>query len=152
MDSTYFCHSSIGTLLYDPGVGTRHFEPWWALMLCDESIIDYYAWLLLRRGIDLERGSRWGAHVCFVRGEEPADPSHWGANPGQVTFWYANEVRWDNGRHVWLDVWCPTLADIRDRLGLRVKQKTLFHLTLGRLTKERPSDNKGYDYGDYLIL
>jgi hypothetical protein len=78
VDLAGFCHASTGTVLYDPGQGTKHFEPWWALLACDQGIVDYYAWVVRRQGGELEAGSCWGAHVCFVRGEQPADVGAWG--------------------------------------------------------------------------
>jgi hypothetical protein len=39
MDLSSYCHTSKGTVLSDPGQGTKHFEPWWALLLCDEGIL-----------------------------------------------------------------------------------------------------------------
>lgn len=152
MDEQGFPHSSTGLIQFDPGVGTRHFDPWWALLLCDKSIIDYYAWLLLRQGIDLHTGSHWGPHICWVRGEEPADKKVWGLDPGPLTFHYSGVIRWDNGRHAWLDVWCPELTDLRRRLGLRTRDKTLYHLTLGRLVVPRENVKQEYDSEDELIL
>jgi hypothetical protein len=137
MNASDYPYTSAGTLLFDPGKGTRHFEPWWAMLVCDEGIAAYYAWHLLRHGIDLERGSRWGAHVCFVRGEAPPRPAAWGQASGEVTFHYSNVVHWTNGRHAWVNVWCPALNALRADLGLPVKPHARYHLTLGRLTSER---------------
>lgn len=133
MSSDYFVHESTGVLQFDPGKGTRHFEPWWALLICDPGIVDYYSWLLQRRGVALHKGSTWGPHVTVVRGNEPPDRSAWGVDPGPVHFRYTNVVRWDNGRHAWLDVYSPDLAAVRARLGFDTPQKVSFHLTLGRL-------------------
>jgi hypothetical protein len=152
MDLHTFPHSSTGTVLYDPGLGTRAFEPWWALLLCDDGIVDYYAWLLRRRGLDIETGSRWGTHVCFVRGEQPADTALWGIDPGPITFHYSSEVEWTNGYHAWLTVCSPQLTELRQRLGLRVKPRTLYHLTLGRLLVPQENRTVSYDYDDVLIL
>ena len=132
MDADYYRHVSTGRVLYDPGLDTRHFDPWFALLECDEGIIDYHAWHLRRWGVGVQRGSRWGAHVTWVRGEEPPVREAWGDSAGEeVTFHYAHVVRWDNGFHAWLDVWCPRLGEIREKLGL--PHKTRYHLTLGRL-------------------
>ncbi len=152
MNPDEFPHTSTGRLAFDPSLGTRHYNPWWALMLCDEGIIDYYAWLLRRRGVVVNKGSHWGAHVCFVRGEEPADKTAWGVDPGPVEFRYSNVVRWDNGYHAWLDVWCPTLTEIRNRLGLKAKARTYYHLTIGRLALPRENRTAGYEFDDTLIL
>lgn len=133
MDAATFPYESTGRVRYDPGLGTRAFEPWWALLLCDDGIVDYYTWMLKRRGVALMKGSAHGAHVCFVRGVEPPEKAAWGFDPGPVAFRYTNVVRWDNGRHAWLDVFSPQLAELRAKLGFQTPEKVTFHLTLGRL-------------------
>jgi hypothetical protein len=152
VDLASFCHTSTGTALYDPGQGTKHFEPWWALLLCDEGILEYHAWLMRRQGVEVEVGSRWGAHICFVRGEQPADLRAWGVDPGPITFQYTPVVDWTNGYHAWLWVWSPQLTDLRQRLGLPVKPRTFYHLTIGRLVVPRETRTVSYDYDDVLVL
>lgn len=133
-----FPHTSSGVVRFDPGKGTSHFEPGWALLECDPGLVEYHAWFLRRHGIDVQAGSRWGPHVCFARGEVPGRPEKWGEAEGRVVaFRHAHTPRWDNGRHAWLDVWCPELTALRADLGLRVKEKTTFHLTIGRLVIPR---------------
>ncbi|HJZ57286.1 MAG TPA: hypothetical protein VKE74_20115 [Gemmataceae bacterium] len=150
MDPSDFPHESTGVIQFDPGIGTRHFEPWWALLACDPGIVDYYSWLLLRHGIALHRGSHWGPHVCFIRGQEPPDKAAWGRASGAIPFRYSNRVRWDNGRHAWLDVWSPELAAVRESLGFPAG-KTTFHLTLGRLVFPKDS-TKTADPDGLLVL
>lgn len=133
METSYFPHESTGCVQYDPGLGTRAFDPWWLILQCDRGIIDYYAWLLQRYGVALHKGSTFGPHVSVVKGVEPPAREAWGFDPGPVAFRYSNVVRWDNGRHAWLDVWSPELADLRVRLGFDGAPKMSFHLTLGRL-------------------
>lgn len=139
MDASDYPHESTGIVQFDPGKGTRHFEPWWAFLICDGGIIDYYSWLLLRYGIALHKGSNWGPHICFVRGQEPPDKTAWGVDPGPVRFRYSPVIRWDNGRHAWLNVWSPELAAIRASLGFHTPEKVTFHFTLGRLVFTKDS-------------
>jgi hypothetical protein len=122
----YFCHRSFGTLDYE-----IEGDQYWGFLLCDKGIMDYYAWLARRNGITLNKGSSRGAHVTFVRDEKPTD--NWGKHQGEVEFNYAFALRSDNGYHVWLDVWCPRLHEIRTDMGLVQKSKMSFHLTIGRL-------------------
>jgi hypothetical protein len=151
VDAVYYCHSSTGTVLYDPGLGTRHFDPWYALLSCDDGIVDYLTWHVRRAGIDLDKGSRWGAHVTFVRGEQPANPGAWGCGAGEeIAFHHAHVIRWTNGRHAWVDVWCPRLTELRAALGLVAKANAKYHLTLGRL-REAGEDRKT-DRGDPTVL
>lgn len=131
MDTSYYRHTSTGTVWYDPGKGERFFEPWWALLRCDEGIIDFYSWLLLKHGVEIERGSRWGSHISFVKGEPGINWQY--CDGKQLKFHYSNIIRRDNGRHAWLDCWCPELHEIRSELGLAKKSNMNFHLTLGRL-------------------
>lgn len=131
-----YCHRTTGRVVFDPGLGEPWFDPWWALVECDEGIVDYMAWHLLRFGIDLQKGSRWGSHVTFVRGEDPPVADNWGWCDGlEVELYYTHEIAWSNGFHAWLNVWCPDLSGVREDLGLVRKER--FHLTLGRLTSPR---------------
>jgi hypothetical protein len=144
MDASYYCHESKGVVRYDPGKGTKHFDPWFALVECDRGIIEYLSWFMERHGRPLHVGSRWGAHITFVRGEEPVvHPELWGQAEGEaITFHHAQVIRWDNGWHAWVDVWCPRLLELRFALGLVEKTSARFHLTLGRLVhpEEEGSD------------
>ena len=145
MLSHRYPHRSTGTLLFDPMRGTRFFEPWWLLLECDSGIVDYLLWHLLRHGIDLDKGSRWGAHISAVKGEEPLFPQAWGREQGlEVEFFYGHTIHWANGYHVWVEVLCPELTLLRKELGLWQKDHARYHLTLGRL-RSRPS-------GGYLAL
>lgn len=132
-DSDYYCHHSNGMVIWDTGPVKKHYRPWWARLICDQAIVDYYAWLALRYGKPLLRGSTWGPHVSFIRGEEPANKKLWGVSQDPIDFNYSGLVRYDNDFHAWLDVWCPRLHLIRADLGLPPKTKHSFHLTLGRL-------------------
>ena len=129
----YYCFSSTGIILYDYKK-EESLEPFWSILQCDEEIINYYRWFLLRWGIAINKGSRWGPHVTWNRGEIPPNLSVWGKYEGlEITFRYSNYLRWDNGRHVWVDVYCPKLNDIRVELGLTPFYQMSFHLTIGRL-------------------
>jgi hypothetical protein len=151
MDSSYYCHPSAGTIHFDPGKGTRHFDPWYALVRCDEAILDYFTWLLERNGVGVLKGSRWGAHITFVRGEPPGNPEAWGKAEGlEVAFHYSHVVRWSNGWHAWVDVWCPALTGIRAELGLVAKSSAKYHLAVGRL--KEPRENVKTDHGDPTVL
>jgi hypothetical protein len=107
----YYCFSSIGKITYDPKKG-KFFEPWWAILECDNEILKYYKWLLLKEGIAIQKGSLWGAHITWIRGEEAPNKSFWGKYEGiEIEFRYSNFLRYDNGRHVWLDVYCPKVQE-----------------------------------------
>lgn len=138
----YHIHQAKGNLVYDYGKGTKRYEPWWAIVFTDQGIIDYYAWHCKKKGIYLQKGSSYGAHVSFIRGEEPVNKEYWGQNIGELSFWYSHTVRFDNNRHAWVDVWCDELIEIREKLGLPPKPQRMvngvwvpsgYHLTIGRL-------------------
>jgi hypothetical protein len=133
MDAAYYVHASSGQLDWEFGKGTKLWQPWWAIVLCDQGIIDYYGWLCRRNGLNLQKGSAYGAHISFLRGEEPLNKELWGDATGPVSFHYAHQARWDNERHVWLDCWSDQLNDLRAYLGLPTKKKMSYHLTIGRL-------------------
>ena len=145
IDETYYCHTSTGWVHFDPGKGTKHFDAWWALLICDEEILKYYAWLALKYGVVIQTGSRWRSHVSFIKGQKPQRMPFWGRRECQkVEFRYSNVIRWDNGKHAWLDVYSPELNEIRKELG--IPPKDTYHLTIGRLDVEKdPMDHK-YDH------
>jgi hypothetical protein len=128
VNGEYFRYSSCGDLYFEIDDG------YWGFLLCDKGIMDYYAWLAKRKGMVLQKGSSRGCHITFIRGEEPVHKELWDKHQGSVDFFYANVIRCDNGRHAWLDVWCPRFHDIRSELGLPPKTKMSFHMTVGRLT------------------
>jgi hypothetical protein len=130
MDVT-FRHRTHGTLQFDPRPDHKQFDPWWALLVTEEDIIDLYRWFLKKRGLDTEPNKLWGPHVSMIKGDRPADLTLWGTAFPPVEFWYTNEIRYDNAKHAWLDVFSPEMSDIRVRMGL--SPKCFYHLTLGRL-------------------
>lgn len=131
MDEAYFVHKSTGYLRFDPLRGTKHFDPWWALLMCDEGIPELYAWFLRKYGIATEPSTLWGCHVSVIKGQEPSNKSQWGKRFDPIEFWYTNQIRWDNRKHAWLDVFSPDMSKIRESMGL--PPKCFFHLTVGRL-------------------
>lgn len=131
MDASYYCFRGTGKLRIDLKPGSKHFEPWWALVLCDEEICNYYAWHLKKWGREIEYGRLWGAHISAIKGEEPRDKSKWRKINQTIEFWYTNQICYDNGKHAWLNVYSPQLSEIRVSLGLSVKPR--YHLTIGRL-------------------
>ncbi|KKN65750.1 hypothetical protein LCGC14_0478890 [marine sediment metagenome] len=122
---SYFCHKSIGFI--------KPVEDWWLLLTCDPAVVHYYCWLAKKWGIEIEAGSRHGPHISFVKGEYPKNKKLWFKLKGRsVNFEYSNYVR-HNGYHVWLDVNCRELSEIRKELGLKEKPYHSFHFTIGRL-------------------
>lgn len=127
-----FCSS--GILKFDPKKGTKYFEPWWCLLQCDNQIIEYYAWLLRRYGIELNTKSLWEAHISVIKGENIPNPSRWGELEGmEINFYYNHIIRFDNGRHAWVDVYSEDLSAVREILGFEFKP--WYHLTIGRLKR-----------------
>lgn len=122
---------SKGRLVYDHLSDTKHFEPWWAMLLCDWQIQKYYAWHLLKWGIKVNTASPWGAHISVIKGEK-VDPVKWKTLHGKmIEFEYDPDIKWDNGEHAWINVYCETLTNLRVELGLTYRPR--FHLTIGRL-------------------
>ena len=70
--------------------------------------------------------------------EEPLNKSLWGKYETlAIEFHYSNSLRYDNGRHVWLDVSCPKFTEMRAELGLMSLRLMSLHLTIGRLIVPR---------------
>ena len=82
----YHVHEAKGNLFYNYGLGTRKFDPWWAMVFTDSGIIDYYEWYCNKKGISLQKGSSYGAHISFIRGEEPLNKENWGIGTGENSF------------------------------------------------------------------
>jgi len=121
-----------GRLIFDPRKGTKDFEPWWVLLNLDREIQRYYAWHLLRYGIPVCTGSQWGCHISVVKGEKPTNETEWGKKHGKfIEITYSGQMRRDNDKHVWIDVYSDELAEFRASLGLPHKRR--FHITIGRL-------------------
>jgi len=128
--------TSTGILHYDPGQGQKHYDPWWALLLCDDELARYYSWLLKRRGVEIFPNDKglWGTHVSVLKGDVPPDTSKWAKYEGyEVEFHYNHLVRYDNGKHAWTDVYSEDLSAIRQELGFDAKP--WYHLTVGRLVR-----------------
>ena len=135
MNKKYYPHYYFyGKIVYDLRKNDpKLFEPWWAFVLCDPGIVRFYSWLLLKHGVPLERTAAWGTHISWAKGEEPTNKHLWGRKLPRIKFYYSNIIRYDNGRHAWLDVWCPKLHEMREELGLPNRKYWNFHITLGRL-------------------
>jgi hypothetical protein len=128
---------STGTLIYDP-VGrfdrSRKPDPWWALLICDNEIIRYYNYWLLKQGIYNIQGesSVHGSHISVIKGEKPTNPELWKKyHKKQIEFSYSNEV-FSNDTYWWLLVKSDEIEHIRIELGLPPKANMNFHLTIGR--------------------
>lgn len=126
----WYPRESEGTLVYDPLPDTKHFEPWWSLLRCDEEIRGLHIWLAKRHGLVIRPNKLWGCHVSFIKGEEPRSKDWWGCN-FTIRYRYSPVLRCENGCHAWLDVYSVELAMLRLRFGLRYKEK--YHMTLGRV-------------------
>lgn len=124
-----FNHESSGETWFDPGKGSKHFDPWWMVIKIDSGIIDYYSWLLSTHGIKVTKNKLWGPHISAIKGTEPTHKELWGINR-TVKFRYCNNIRYDNAMHAWIDVESQDLSDLRVELGIQPKLR--YHLTLGR--------------------
>lgn len=128
--------TSTGILQYDPGKGEKHFDPHWALVLCDDEISRYYAWHLKRWGQEVYPNNKglWRTHVSALKGDAPPNPSVWSKYDGfEIEYHYNHIIRYDNGKHAWVDVYSEDLSKIREELGLGPKY--WYHLTVGRLMR-----------------
>lgn len=154
-----FQFASQGTLQFDPGMGTKLFEPNWCIMLCDEEIARYYKWLLQKEGIEIHEPNKiWKFHASVIKGEEPRkNMDKWKQFDGKkITFNYGSYISYSNGRHAWISCYCDELSDIRDFYGLETNGKKLkYHMTLGRLKNPTQPDTKRpgaiYNDGDNFL-
>jgi hypothetical protein len=111
---------------------------WWLILDCDPEL-----GRLLRHlfavGVYRTRKAQpplWGPHVSVVRGEEPADKSHWKKHAGrEVAVEYAPTIHLTDD-YLWVPVRCEVLLDIREELGLPREPDPPLHLTIGNLLHE----------------
>lgn len=158
VDGYSFQYESEGTLCFDPGKGSTHYDPYWAILKWDEDIANYYRWHLERWGQATDRPNRlWGFHISVIKGEEPTkNIEDWGKFDGlRVKFNYGNYISYSNGRHSWINIYSDVFCDIREYYGLNVcGRKIKYHATLGRLKNPWEPDVKRpgtiYDDGDGL--
>lgn len=128
--------TSTGILQYDPGRGLKHFDPWWALLTCDDELSRYYAWQLKKHGVEVYPNDKglWGTHVSVLKGDVPPNQSNWAKYDGfEIEFHYNHLIRYDNGKHAWVDVYSEDLSYIRQELGF--DSKPWYHMTIGRLVR-----------------
>lgn len=135
-----------GTLRFDPGKGTKHYDPWWCIVDLDEEVAHYYKWILKRWGQDtFPPNGLWGFHVSAIKGEEPTKNKNvWADLNGQtVEIYYGTWINYSNGRHAWLDCFSDDLCDLREVYGLDINnRKVKYHATLGRLKNPYQPDVK----------
>lgn len=135
-----------GTLLFDPGKGSKNFDEWWCLVQLDKEIASYYRWFLKRWGQETSSpNGLWGFHVSVIKGEEPKkNKNNWAKMNGkEVTIHYGSWINYSNGRHAWIDCYSDDLSEIREYYGLYVNNRKLkYHATLGRLKNPWEPDVK----------
>lgn len=130
---------SSGILHFDPLKGTRHFEEFWGLVQCEQDLAKYYAWHLNKFGIEVNIANLWGIHISLLKGEEvPKDT--WNSLTKElegleIDFYYNHLIRFDNGKHAWVDVYSEDLSKVRKLFGFA--PKPWFHMTIGRLKQQR---------------
>lgn len=137
--------TSTGILHYDPGLGSKRYDPWWALLICDDELARYYAWQLKKHGVEVYPNDKglWGTHVSVLKGAVPENQINWGKYEGyEVEFHYNHLIRYDNGKHAWVDVYSEDLSYIRQELGF--DSKPWYHLTIGRLVRPYEVDFTKY--------
>lgn len=110
----------------------------WAVIFVDDEIGRYYRHLFIKQHPYLNgwaNGNRlarplWGSHLSFLRSETS---KLWGLDNNKlIEFEYEPGIK-DNGTYFWLNVSCPYLLDLRQRLGLPRAPKQRLHLTIGIL-------------------
>ena len=91
-----FQYQSSGILRFNPGFGTKHYEPNWCIMELDEEIYKYYSWFMNMDGEPiLKPNTLWGFHSSVIKGEEPTqNATDWAKFDGEVIpFYYSNYIK-----------------------------------------------------------
>lgn len=130
---------AVGTLRYSPTLkgsldrrdgGTTR---WWLIAECDPELGRYLRHLFTLGTWHTKKAHPpiWGPHISVIRGEEPPDKSAWFRHTGQaVEFEFSPEMQETEG-YLWMPVWCETLLDYREELGLPRAPDPPLHLTVG---------------------
>ena len=127
---------SIGKLVYSPRTHLASSDRWLVLM-CDDSISEYYRNMFYREYPYLGKLTRpvWGTHISIIRGEKVPNFNLWRLDENKIVeFDYEPGVR-DNGEYYWLNVKCKYLNDLREKYGLKRDPQFGLHLTVGRTTQ-----------------
>lgn len=77
----------------------------------------------------------WGTHVTIIRREVPVtkiDLNTWIGREIELT--YSNLIT--NTKHVWLDVQCDEMLDLREKMGLPRLPEIPLHITVGVMPGE----------------
>ena len=93
-----------GILRFDPlRPGMKRRTEWWCIVEVDNSIQDYYRWLMDREWWNADRSTikrcyvrpSWNGHLSVIRGEEPRKNEYlWGVGSGEkVVVRYDNQIR-----------------------------------------------------------
>lgn len=128
---------SIGKLVYSPRTRLASSDRWLVLM-CDDSISEYYRNMFYREFPYLGKLTRpvWGTHISIIRGERIPNYELWKLDANKIIeFEYDPGVR-DNGEYYWLNVKCEYLGDLREKYGLKRDPQFGLHLTIGRTTQD----------------
>lgn len=109
-----------------------HRDNWLVAHIVDD-LGDYYYDIYERAirsyGLDIQKPS-WGSHISIVRGEEIPNLDYWDTLHEKDIAFKFNPFFRTNGKHVWLDIHCPSMFDIRRGLGLRARPEYSFHMTI----------------------
>jgi hypothetical protein len=122
------------------GKANVKFHTVWVIGECDKGIVDYYRWWFTKVTSMKIFGSKHGAHISVVRGEEEnIEPGTWvrDLSDRYVDFKYDQRIRC-NKSYVWLNVESEEMEQIRMDVGLSPKPPFGLHLTIGRSELEIP--------------
>lgn len=106
----------------------------WAYLECCPELGRYYRHVA--RFVDYRfirlMNPAWGSHVTILRREVPLQQEQelWKRNGLVVPFRYKTPLRYTE-KHVWLDVECEELLDLRTMVGLPRQPEFALHITVG---------------------
>lgn len=83
----------------------------------------------------------WGPHISIIRDECPlANQCMWQAfHETQIEFEYGDTIKTE-GRHIWVDVHCEEMHNIRELFGLPRDPIYPFHITVGVFNRDTVND------------
>lgn len=135
-----FDFNVIGKIIIDPKYSINKkiaFSPWWSIVKIPDNIIDYYRYLFEKQYDVKLTKPKWGAHVSFIRGEEPKiNIDDWNDfHNKKIKLSYSHDIFY-NHDYVWLKVKSNDLLNIREHFGLQKEHKIGLHITVGKFDKQ----------------
>lgn len=127
---------SHGTIVFDPipirGNVNKLFKPYWAIIIVNDDVDDYYRWFLKKRFNLILSAPAWGPHITIADGQKADNWQEMKMNYDNMLVGFEHSIfSRSNSEHWWLKVNCPIADEFRGKLKVKKNLHYSYHLTLG---------------------